>query len=84
MTGLVVIASGGTGGHMFPALALADEIVRRGHQVALVVDERGRRWVKGTYDVHVVAAARPGLGAVGRGLGVAQGLLQCLRLLRRW
>ncbi|HWL70265.1 MAG TPA: undecaprenyldiphospho-muramoylpentapeptide beta-N-acetylglucosaminyltransferase [Geminicoccus sp.] len=84
MTGPVVIASGGTGGHMFPALALADEIVRRGHQVALVVDERGRRWVKGSYDVHVVAAARPGLGAVGRGLGVAQGLVQCLRLLRRW
>jgi UDP-N-acetylglucosamine--N-acetylmuramyl-(pentapeptide) pyrophosphoryl-undecaprenol N-acetylglucosamine transferase len=84
MTGPVVIASGGTGGHMFPALALADEIVRRGHEVALVVDERGRRWVKGAYDVHVVAAARPGLGAFGRGLGVAQGLVQCLRLLRRW
>ena len=36
MSSRVVIASGGTGGHMFPALALADEIVRRGHAVALV------------------------------------------------
>ncbi|WP_027133975.1 undecaprenyldiphospho-muramoylpentapeptide beta-N-acetylglucosaminyltransferase [Geminicoccus roseus] len=83
MTARVVIASGGTGGHMFPALALADEIVRRGHRVALVVDERGRRWVTGDHEVHVVAAARPGLGVLGRGLGVAQGLVQCLGLLRR-
>jgi UDP-N-acetylglucosamine--N-acetylmuramyl-(pentapeptide) pyrophosphoryl-undecaprenol N-acetylglucosamine transferase len=84
MSGPVVIASGGTGGHMFPALALADEIVRRGHRVALVVDERGRRWVKGDYEVHVVAAAKPGLGVLGRGVGVVQGLAQCLSLLRRW
>ncbi|HEX2527029.1 MAG TPA: UDP-N-acetylglucosamine--N-acetylmuramyl-(pentapeptide) pyrophosphoryl-undecaprenol N-acetylglucosamine transferase [Geminicoccus sp.] len=84
MSGRVVIASGGTGGHMFPALALADEIIRRGHRVALVVDERGRRWVKGDYEVHVVAAARPGLGVVGRGLGVVQGFVQCLGLFRRW
>ena len=69
---------------MFPALALADEIIRRGHAVALVVDERGRRWVKGEHDVHVVAAARPGLGVLGRGFGVVQGFLQCTRLFRRW
>jgi UDP-N-acetylglucosamine--N-acetylmuramyl-(pentapeptide) pyrophosphoryl-undecaprenol N-acetylglucosamine transferase len=84
VTSRVLIASGGTGGHMFPALALADEIVRRGHQVALVVDERGRQWIRGDYEVHVVAAAKPGLGVLGRGLGVVQGLVQCLTLLRRW
>ncbi|HEX8192212.1 MAG TPA: glycosyltransferase, partial [Allosphingosinicella sp.] len=33
-----VLAAGGTGGHMIPAHALAEELMRRGHRVALVTD----------------------------------------------
>ena len=36
-----VLAAGGTGGHMLPAFALAHELERRGHHVALITDERG-------------------------------------------
>ncbi|NCP18496.1 MAG: undecaprenyldiphospho-muramoylpentapeptide beta-N-acetylglucosaminyltransferase [Erythrobacter sp.] len=36
-----VLAAGGTGGHMVPAFALAQELERRGHHVALITDERG-------------------------------------------
>lgn len=36
-----VLAAGGTGGHLIPAFALATELERRGHHVALVTDERG-------------------------------------------
>ncbi|HET9630544.1 MAG TPA: undecaprenyldiphospho-muramoylpentapeptide beta-N-acetylglucosaminyltransferase [Novosphingobium sp.] len=36
-----VLAAGGTGGHLIPAFALAAELDRRGHHVALVTDERG-------------------------------------------
>ena len=36
----IVIAAGGTGGHFFPAEALASVLVRRGHRVALMTDER--------------------------------------------
>ncbi len=36
-----VLAAGGTGGHMTPAFALAHELERRGHQVALITDARG-------------------------------------------
>src|SRR3546814_17401576 len=39
-----VLAAGGTGGHMVPAAALAAELARRGHRVALVSDERGVRF----------------------------------------
>jgi UDP-N-acetylglucosamine--N-acetylmuramyl-(pentapeptide) pyrophosphoryl-undecaprenol N-acetylglucosamine transferase len=40
-TGLVVLAAGGTGGHMFPAEALARALLTRGGRVALVTDSRG-------------------------------------------
>jgi UDP-N-acetylglucosamine--N-acetylmuramyl-(pentapeptide) pyrophosphoryl-undecaprenol N-acetylglucosamine transferase len=43
-TGLVVLAAGGTGGHMFPAEALARALLTRGRRVALVTDSRGESW----------------------------------------
>lgn len=42
--GRIVIAAGGTGGHLFPAQALANELIARGHPVTLITDERGMRW----------------------------------------
>ena len=36
-----VLAAGGTGGHLIPAFALANELERRGHHVALITDDRG-------------------------------------------
>jgi len=38
-----VLAAGGTGGHMVPAHAVAQELMARGHRVALVTDERGTK-----------------------------------------
>ena len=37
----VALAAGGTGGHMFPAEALARELIARGVGVALITDTRG-------------------------------------------
>jgi UDP-N-acetylglucosamine--N-acetylmuramyl-(pentapeptide) pyrophosphoryl-undecaprenol N-acetylglucosamine transferase len=44
---LLVIAAGGTGGHMFPAQALAQEMLRRGWRVTLSTDARGARYASG-------------------------------------
>lgn len=41
---LLVIGAGGTGGHMFPAAAFAEEMRARGWQVGLVSDDRGLRY----------------------------------------
>lgn len=38
----ILLAAGGTGGHVFPAEALAAELLRRGHRVGLVTDTRGK------------------------------------------
>ena len=47
---LLVIAAGGTGGHMFPAQALAEEMLRRGWRVQLATDARGLRYSNGFPD----------------------------------
>lgn len=46
MTKTVLIAAGGTGGHLFPAQAFADVMRARGWRVVLMTDERGRVYAK--------------------------------------
>jgi UDP-N-acetylglucosamine--N-acetylmuramyl-(pentapeptide) pyrophosphoryl-undecaprenol N-acetylglucosamine transferase len=62
-----LLAAGGTGGHMIPAHALAEELMRRGHRVALVTDARGAK-IPGLFDgvaTHVLPAGRLGGGVIG-------------------
>lgn len=57
-----VLAAGGTGGHLIPAFALAVELDRRGHHVALVTDDRGAA-LPGKPDflpAHVIPASKLG------------------------
>lgn len=57
-----VLAAGGTGGHLVPAFALATELERRGHHVALITDARGAE-IPGKPDflpAHVLPAGRFG------------------------
>jgi len=57
-----MLAAGGTGGHLFPAQALAEELVGRGFRIHLMTDERVRDYGKNfpAETVHVVPSATLG------------------------
>ncbi len=62
---LLVIAAGGTGGHMFPAQALAEAMLRRGWRVHLSTDARGARYTGGF--PHVVRIEQVSSATFARG-----------------
>ena len=87
--GAVVIAAGGTGGHIYPAQALARALRARGHAPAFVTDRRGETFGGDLADVpcHTVRASgiagRGWLGVLGGMFDLALGTIQAWRLLRR-
>lgn len=55
----IVLSAGGTGGHLFPAQALAEELVRRGRRIVVMTDGRGANFAKAFpgADIQTVPAA---------------------------
>lgn len=74
---LLLIAAGGTGGHMFPAQALAEEMLARGWRVKLSTDVRGARYAGGF--PAAVAVVEVGSATFARG-GVAAKLAVPFRI----
>jgi UDP-N-acetylglucosamine--N-acetylmuramyl-(pentapeptide) pyrophosphoryl-undecaprenol N-acetylglucosamine transferase len=86
--GLIALATGGTGGHVFPARALAGALSARGWRLAIVTDSRGAGFAVGGSEVETyrIKAASPGRGAGGklrRLVQIGAGLFQARALLRR-
>ena len=81
---LIALAAGGTGGHMFPAKALAQELKRRGARVLLVTDARGARYAENfpADERFEISAANPNApGPVAKALAalaMAKGLMTAL------
>lgn len=85
----VLVAAGGTGGHLFPAQALSEELQRRGIAVELATDERALKY-GGSFParaIHTIPAATPtGGGLIAKVLAALQlgrGTLTARRMIKR-
>ena len=85
----IVIAAGGTGGHFFPAEALAQALIGRGHDVVLMTDARSGGLRSAVFAGREVVVLK-GAGLAGRGLkavtalgALAAGTLQARAVLVR-
>jgi UDP-N-acetylglucosamine--N-acetylmuramyl-(pentapeptide) pyrophosphoryl-undecaprenol N-acetylglucosamine transferase len=54
---IILLAAGGTGGHLFPAQALADALIKRGVTIDLATDTRTAHFQFPARDVHLIPSA---------------------------
>lgn len=88
MTGPFVLAAGGTGGHIFPAEALARALIARGERVVLITDKRGQAFGDDLQDVETfrVRASRLQSGLMGKArtaIELGLGYRQAMAILRQ-
>lgn len=86
---LILLAAGGTGGHLFPAEALAAELIRRGLRVRLATDSRALRY-SGLFTPDMIDVvdsetlrSRSPLALARTAVLLSTGMLQALALIRR-
>ncbi|PIP00567.1 undecaprenyldiphospho-muramoylpentapeptide beta-N-acetylglucosaminyltransferase [Pleomorphomonas carboxyditropha] len=89
MTRTILIAAGGTGGHLFPAESLAYALAPRGFEVHLATDHRANTYGSEfpAKEIHIIASAtfgdRSPLGLMKSATNLACGEAQSLSLVRR-
>ena len=86
---LILLAAGGTGGHLFPAEALGVELIRRGFRVRLATDSRALRYsglfTRDTIDVvpSETVRGRTPWSLARTGFLLAAGIAVSLNLMRK-
>lgn len=89
----IILAAGGTGGHIFPAESLAEELVAQGYEVAMITDRRFAQYNSASYEgiigkipVHYIHAGSPGGSLVRKlraGFDIGLGTWQARRIMAK-
>lgn len=86
----LLLAAGGTGGHMFPAQALAETLKAQGWEIAMMTDERGKKHagrIPADPIIDVKAASitpRKPIAAIFGTLKLAKGVMQARAFVKKW
>jgi UDP-N-acetylglucosamine--N-acetylmuramyl-(pentapeptide) pyrophosphoryl-undecaprenol N-acetylglucosamine transferase len=84
---LIMVAAGGTGGHLFPAEALSAALGKRGIATALATDNRAAKYADYFSSMHVVPSAtfrgRDPISLARTGVTLAMGLGRALLMMRK-
>lgn len=89
LTPHIVLAAGGTGGHLFPALSLATELRKRDVRVTVLTDSRGMNWREEFDQIELLEIRsetpyrRGILGKVFAGMTILRSVMSTILLLGR-
>ena len=84
---LIILTAGGTGGHIFPAVAVAEVLKKRGYEILMVTDERARQYEqrKDIFDLEILNVSSPAgniLTKLKSGLSLIKGYFKARKLLK--
>lgn len=84
----IILTAGGTGGHLFPAISTARELINSGHQVIILSDERaGIYFNEPDIDLITIQSATPSGGGIMKkirsAITILKGVLQAKNYLKK-
>ena len=81
MSGAIVLSAGGTGGHLFPAQALAGELTRRGRRIVVMTDARFANYATSFPGARIETVSSAPLNSLAAPFKLAAGVFQALSKL---
>ena len=80
---VIVLSAGGTGGHLFPAQALAQELVTRGRSIVVMTDTRFGNYATAFPGAHIETVSSSPLSSLAAPFRIFAGVIQALGKLLR-